>query len=73
MSKKENLYTHVKNRQKNVRFDDFCTLMSYFAVVPVRVQGSHHLCQHPSIEEVMNVQPTKDKLAKAYQVRQFLK
>ena len=47
--------------------------MEYFGFVLVRVRGSHHLYQHSEIEEVMNVQPTKDNLAKAYQVRQFLK
>lgn len=46
--------------------------MTYFGFERIRVQGSHHLYQHAGIEEVMNVQPTKDNLAKAYQVRQFL-
>ena len=51
----------------------FCTLMEYFGFERVRVRGSHHLYQHPDIDDVMNVQSTKDNLAKAYQVRQFLK
>lgn len=73
MGKKDKLYQRVRNNQNNVRFQDFCTLMEYFAFVLVRVRGSHHLYQHPDIDEVMNVQPRKDGLAKAYQVRQFLK
>jgi len=73
MGKKDKLYQRVRNNQNNVHFQDFCTLMTYFAFVLVRVSGSHHLYQHPGIDEVMNVQPRKDGLAKAYQVRQFLK
>jgi len=73
MSKKEKLYARINTNQKNVRFQDFCMLMEYFSFVLARVRGSHHLYQHPEVEEVMNVQPTKDNLAKAYQVRQFLK
>lgn len=73
MSKKDKLYARIRNNQKNVRFADFCTVMTYFGFVEVRVKGSHHLFQHPALDEVMNVQPKKDGLAKAYQVRQFLK
>ena len=47
--------------------------MEHFGFARVRVSGSHQLYQHPELEEVMNVQPMKDHLAKAYQVRQFLK
>jgi predicted RNA binding protein YcfA (HicA-like mRNA interferase family) len=73
MGKKAKLYARIKNNQKNVRFKDFCTLMTYFGFVLERVRGSHHLYQHEQVTEVMNVQATKDDLAKAYQVRQFLK
>lgn len=73
MSKKERLLARLRNNQHNVRFQDFCTLMEYFGFVQVRVRGSHHLYQHPDIHDMMNVQPKKDGLAKAYQVRQFLK
>lgn len=73
MSKKDKLFARVRNNQKNVRFGDFCTLMTYFGFVEVRVRGSHRLYQHPELDAVMNVQPKKDGLAKAYQVRQFLK
>jgi hypothetical protein len=73
MSKKTKLFAKVKNNQKNVRFEDFCTLMTYFAFILVRVRGGHHLYQNIDIDALMNVQPTSDNLAKAYQVRQFLK
>lgn len=72
MSKREKLLQRAKNNQRNLRFEDFCTLMSYAGFVLRRISGSHHLYQHPQIDEVMNVQPMKDGLAKAYQVRQFL-
>ncbi len=73
MTRKAKLYALTRNSQKNVRFKDFCALMTAFGFVLVRVRGSHHLYQHDQVEDVMNVQPTKNDLAKAYQVRQFLK
>lgn len=72
MSKREKLLARITNNQRNVRFQDFCTLMTYFGFRLNRVRGSHHLYQRTDIGDVMNVQPTKDNLAKAYQVRQFL-
>lgn len=73
MTKKEKLFQRVKQSSKNVRFQDFCTLMVYFGFIEIRVRGSHHLYQHPAVEDVMNVQPQKDSTAKSYQVQQFLK
>jgi predicted RNA binding protein YcfA (HicA-like mRNA interferase family) len=73
MGKKRKLYSRIQNNQKNVRFRDFSTLMEYFGFVLIRVRGSHHLYQHPDVEEVLSVQPRKDNRAKAYQLRQFLK
>ncbi len=73
MTKKEKLFQRVKNNPKNIRFQDFCVLMEYFGFVQIRVRGSHHLYQHPTVEDVMNVQPQKDATAKSYQVQQFLK
>ncbi len=73
MSRKQKLLQRILNNPRNIRFDDFCTLMTYFGFVLMRVRGSHHLYQHPMLEQVMNVQPTNNGLAKAYQVEQFLK
>lgn len=73
MSKKEKLLQRVQNNPNNVRFGDFCTLLEYFDFVLQRTRGSHHLYQHPDLDEVMNIQPKKDSKAKGYQVRQFLK
>jgi len=73
MVKKEKLYQRVKNSQSNVRFKDFCTLIEAFGFVLARTRGSHHIYQHPDLPEIMNIQPKKDRLAKAYQVKQFLK
>lgn len=72
MSKKEKLLQRARNNQRNLRFEDFCKLIIYIGFVLKRIRGSHHLYQHPDIDEVMNVQPKKDGRAKAYQVRQFL-
>ncbi len=73
MVKKEKLLQKIQNSQKNVRFSDFCKLLEYFGFRLSRIKGSHHLYQHPKIDEVMNVQSKKDGLAKPYQVKQLLK
>lgn len=72
MVKKEKLFQRIQNNQKNVRFSDFCKLMEYFGFELIRIRGSHHLYQHPDIDNVMNTQQKKDGLAKSYQVKQFL-
>lgn len=73
MSKKEKLFQRVKNSAKNVRFQDFCTLLEYFGFVLIRIRGSHHLYQHSTVEEVMNIQSQENNMAKSYQVQQFLR
>jgi predicted RNA binding protein YcfA (HicA-like mRNA interferase family) len=55
MSKKEKLLQRVRNNQSNIRFQDFCTLMTYFGFVLKRIRGSHHLYQHPNFNEVTHL------------------
>jgi predicted RNA binding protein YcfA (HicA-like mRNA interferase family) len=73
MSRKKKLLQRAQNNARNLRFQDFCTLMTYFGFDLVRERGSHRIYQHPNLPDVMNVQPKKDGKAKAYQVEQFLK
>ena len=36
-----------------------------------RTSGSHHIFQHPDVDELLNLQNSKGK-AKPYQIKQFL-
>ncbi len=35
-----------------------------------RVKGDHHIFSKPGVAEIVNLQPLRDGMAKAYQVRQ---
>lgn len=52
----------------NINFDDLCKLLSSMGFTE-RVKGSHHIFRMAGVEEIINIQPLKNK-AKAYQVKQ---
>lgn len=56
---------------KNIRFGEMVALAEGFGFRLARRNGSHHIFEHPEIEELVNLQPLKGK-AKPYQIRQFL-
>jgi len=58
------------NSDKNIKFQDLIKLLLYFNFIE-RIKGSHHIYTREEIEEILNIQPTKEKKAKAYQVKQF--
>jgi predicted RNA binding protein YcfA (HicA-like mRNA interferase family) len=72
---------HLMNKQKllrkalagskNIRFADFVSLVEAFGFVRVRTSGSHHIFEHPNVNELVNLQNKKGK-AKPYQIKQFL-
>ena len=68
---KRKLLKRVLTGSKNVRFGDMVTLIEAFGFRLARVNGSHHIFEHPDVPEIVNMQNRKGK-AKAYQVRQFL-
>jgi len=47
------------------------TLIEAFGFSLSRLNGSHHIFQHPEILEIINIQNKKGK-AVPYQVRQFI-
>jgi predicted RNA binding protein YcfA (HicA-like mRNA interferase family) len=55
----------------NLRFGDMVKLIEAFGFRRVRVNGSHHIFEHPNMRELINIQNKKGK-AKPYQIRQFL-
>jgi predicted RNA binding protein YcfA (HicA-like mRNA interferase family) len=56
---------------KNIRFGDLTRLIEAFGFRLARTSGSHHIFEHPEVDELVNIQSVKGK-AKPYQVRQFL-
>ena len=56
---------------KNGGFDEMISLVEAFGFRLSRVNGSHHIFEHPQIPELVNLQEKNGK-AKPYQVRQFL-
>lgn len=53
----------------NIEFSQLILLLESFGF-EMRIKGSHHILYHSNIEEIINLQPTKNKMAKAYQVKQ---
>lgn len=57
---------------RNVAFRDAVSLVEGFGFVESRVEGSHHIFKHPSVDELVNLQDVYGE-AKPYQLRQFLR
>jgi predicted RNA binding protein YcfA (HicA-like mRNA interferase family) len=72
MVKKQKLYQRLINSQKNVKFDDFVTIIIAFGFSLNRITGSHHIYDHPDVPQSVSIQPDKSQ-AKPYQIRQFLR
>ena len=70
MNKKKMLARLIAN-QKNVKYNDFITLVKAFEFVHRRTDGSHDIFKHTSVPESLNTQNKKGE-AKPYQIRQFL-
>ncbi|NJO79600.1 MAG: type II toxin-antitoxin system HicA family toxin [Cyanobacteria bacterium RM1_2_2] len=71
MTKKRKLLAKILSGSKNVQFNEMVGLVEAFGFQLSRVNGSHHIFQHPRISELVNLQNKQGK-AKPYQVRQFL-
>lgn len=56
---------------KNIRFADLMALVEALGFSLSRINGSHHIFQHPDIQEMINLQNVNGK-AKPYQIRQVL-
>jgi predicted RNA binding protein YcfA (HicA-like mRNA interferase family) len=52
----------------NIGFRDLCNLLQHLGF-DERVRGSHHIFTRDDVEEILNLQPKRDK-AKPYQVKQ---
>lgn len=66
------LLQKIAGKPNNTRFGELQTLAEYFGFLLVRVSGSHHIYEHISTGERINLQNVKGK-AKPYQIRQLIK
>ena len=72
MNPKRLLTRLVVGQLRNVSFRDFSALVTIFGFRLARVEGSHHIYQHDTIAEQLNLQEVAGE-AKPYQIRQFLR
>jgi hypothetical protein len=54
---------------KNVRFSELRGLVLGLGF-DERIRGDHHIFSQAGVAEILNLQPLRDGMAKAYQVRQ---
>jgi predicted RNA binding protein YcfA (HicA-like mRNA interferase family) len=73
MAKRRKLLQKILSGSKNIRFGDFVALIEAFGFALERISGSHHIFSHPDVPQTISAQPDKNKQAKPYQVRQFLR
>src|SRR5260370_35590641 len=73
MVKKRKLLKKVLSGSKNVRFDEFVTLIEAFGFTLVRISGSHHIFANPAVPQTISTQSDQNGQAKPYQVRQLTK
>lgn len=68
---KRKVLANVLAGSRNIRFGDFVNLIEGMGFRLARVNGSHHIFQHPDVPEAVNVQDVKGE-AKPYQIRQVV-
>jgi predicted RNA binding protein YcfA (HicA-like mRNA interferase family) len=71
MTQKQKLLRKILAGSKNVSFNEMTSLVEAFGFRLARVSGSHHIFEHPEIDDQLNLQNKKGQ-AKPYQIRQFL-
>jgi hypothetical protein len=54
---------------KNIRFSELRSLVSSLGF-DERIRGDHHIFSQTGVAEILNLQPLRDGMAKAYQVKQ---
>ncbi len=69
---KHELYLHLKEHAKNIRFDLLCTTAEKFGFACRGGKGSHRIYVREDVREMLNFQDIGGK-AKPYQVKQLCK
>ncbi|MDR2733604.1 MAG: type II toxin-antitoxin system HicA family toxin [Spirochaetota bacterium] len=67
---KQKLLQQILSNQKNVKYNDFVTILEAYGFYLARTEGSHTIFRNDSVKEIMNIQNVHGE-AKPYQVRQF--
>lgn len=73
LGKKRKILQKILAGSKNVRFEDFLTLVEAVGFILERIQGSHRIYKHPHVPDLLSLQPSQEGQAKPYQMRQFLR
>ena len=68
---KQKLLKQILNNQKNVKFNDFVTILEAFGFYCARTDGSHNIFKNTFVNEIINIQNVNGE-AKPYQIKQFL-
>ena len=69
--KKRKLLQKLLSGSKNISFSDAVAGAEMFGFRLDRINGSHHIFEHPEVPGLLNLQDIKGK-AKSYQVKQLL-
>ena len=72
MNRKKLLARLSRGQLRNVAFSDIVNLARGFGFKAVRIRGSHHVFQHHTVAEMLNLQEVNNE-AKPYQIRQLLR
>lgn len=66
------IYEKLLASPHKVRFAELCKVVTAFGYRLDRVNGSHHIYEHPLAPRPLNLQNYRGE-AKPYQIRQFLR
>lgn len=67
---KQKLLQQILNNQKNVKFNEFVTIIEAFGFFRARTDGSHNIFKNTLVNEFINIQNVNGE-AKPYQIKQF--
>ena len=72
MAKRQKLKEKLLSGQhdRNFGFEDLCTLVRQLGFTERKTGGSHRIFHREGVKEIINLQPSKDRKAKPYQVKQ---
>ncbi|MER3494813.1 MAG: hypothetical protein C4323_22875 [Mastigocladus sp. ERB_26_2] len=59
--KKRKLLEKVLSGSKNIQFTELVTLIEAFGFSLSRINGSHHIYNHPEVPEIINIQNRNGK------------
>jgi predicted RNA binding protein YcfA (HicA-like mRNA interferase family) len=72
MNRRRLLRRLLDGHLQNVRFRDLRDLAEGFGFRLIRISGSHHIFEHATLTELVNLQEVGGE-GKPYQIRQFLR